>query len=651
EGVAGGGGQQKAMALWKWFRVLMSATGGSYAYEGPLRGEGLVWDPHKIFACYGHHQCDGLSWAMVGLWRSVGYVGFDECTHGHTTAALRYRDDDGVLRYHSFDPQARYYYWYSKLKRVGTRSMPAMRGMVYRHITAPRLLHSTRTSLRVGEVRDRRWDNTGHVIPHTKDKWKAEKTKYYAYRPGRTDGVYAAVGEEVQTLEALTDPAGYTRQLWTGSRGTACSAPEKGKATLHPAKAGETAEFVYRLTPPFPVADAKVECRLLATGRDDVCRLWLSRDGKQWKRIYYKAKPGEEPISLNIGRGARLARRPDVYTDYEFFVKAEFRTDGDVRGVGMTGLTVTAWRQLSKRALPNLRPGENWLRVDAAKLEADLALELDLRWSVKGKPFVQTRRITEFPHYFRVDVADAEERVLGNYDKNFNDGDVRMERLRFRLVPAPAEASPSLPEADGKAAFAASCPHPAKMVNPRTDRRPEPKDEREVNGFLPQGDCAGTVDEAAMKKLIAHLPGNREKDWRAVEDLGDYPGAVDALLAALPKANIDQTLFICKALARIRPRKAVGPLLAKWKLVPGGTPGTRYIPDTLAAIGDRSVVPHLVAPLKKCRFGHRLHVARALGILGGDEAEKALEDLAANDPFLGVREEAKRALAKLRAAK
>ena len=60
------------------------------------------------------------------------------------------------------------------------------------------------------------------------------------------------------------------------------------------------------------------------------------------------------------------------------------------------------------------------------------------------------------------------------------------------------------------------------------------------------------------------------------------------------------------------------------------------------------MVPELIAPLKRCRFDFRFHIAHALGILGGPEAEKALENLALGDPFPAVRREAQRALAALR---
>ena len=170
----------------------------------------------------------------------------------------------------------------------------------------------------------------------------------------------------------------------------------------------------------------------------------------------------------------------------------------------------------------------------------------------------------------------------------------------------------------------------------------------ETSGFFPQS-RARDDDDAAMNALVEKLRSAKVTErWLAAEDLGSYPKAVEALCQALPKADIDLTLFICKALAQIGDQKAVEPLLAKWKLGAAGAPGTRYIPDALAAIGDRRVVPALIAPLAGHRWDFRLHIAHALGILGGPEAEKALEDLAANDPLRAVREEAAEGLKQLR---
>ena len=74
EGVQDKRDEEKALALWKWFRILVSGTGGAYAYEQETNWKRPVFDPHKIFTVYGHHQCDGQSWAMVPLWRAAGYM-------------------------------------------------------------------------------------------------------------------------------------------------------------------------------------------------------------------------------------------------------------------------------------------------------------------------------------------------------------------------------------------------------------------------------------------------------------------------------------------------------------------------------------------------------------------------------------------------
>jgi hypothetical protein len=646
----------------------MSSTGGSYAYEGPRGEETLCADPHKIFTVYGHHQCDGLSWAMVSLWRAAGYMALDECTLGHTTAALRYRDADGNLRYHSFDPQRRYYHWDEQNQRVATRSIPVMRGMVFRHLTAPRELHSLRTSLRMGETLRRQWQNEGRLVPSGKDKVAAAEQGYYACTPGKTSGVYAAVGQEIQTFVPEMRPETFARSLYEGSRNAACSPAEEGQATLHPQQAGQTAQFIYRLAPPYVVADAGCEVTLVKGEPADLCRLLVSTDGARWTPVYTKERAGQEHVGIDLGRQAWRKGLPNVYTAYNFWLKFEFKTLHDVRKVGIADLQIVVCRMLNKRTLPNLRPGENVLKVTADRIADGLGLALSIEYRVDGRLRKETRFIRRFPYYFRIHTADVPEEVRQDYDQHFNEGRLQMTATTMRLRPlegGPATAGPSrlspsengtvppqedsLDQRAALAAFARSYPHPADLTRRHAAERPE-RDVRETSGFFPQSDEVRN-DDQAMQALIGDLrSGGVERRWMAAEDLGAYPKALDVLLGALPQADADLTIFLCKALARLKDHRAVGPLAAKWKRAPGGAPGTRYIPDVLAAIGDRSVVPALIVPLKKCRFDYRFHVAHALGILGGPEAERALQDLARNDPFPAVREEAARALSALRAS-
>jgi hypothetical protein len=657
EGVAAKSDQDKALALWKWCRILLSATGLGYAREGPRGSDRICCDPHKILTVYGHHQCDGLSWTMVPLWRAAGYMALDECTFGHTTAALRYRDADGELRYHSFDLKRNYYHWDEQKQRVATRSLPVMRGMVFRHVTTPRELHSLWTSLRPDEIVRRQWQNEGHIVPNGGDRNEsaAEHEAYYAYRPGRSSGVYAAAGEEVQTLVPAGRPETFAQGLAEGSRNVACSRPAEGLATFHPQKPGEPAEFVYRFAPPYVVADARCEVTLLKAARPDLCRLLVSRDGAAWTPLATQDQPGQQRVAADLGREAWTKDLPNVYTAYAFFLKLQLQTAGDVRKTGFRDLAVVVHRMLNKRALPNLRPGKNVWKVTADRIAQGLALELAVEYRIDGRPRSEIRIARRFPYYFSIDVPDVPEEVRADYDERFNEGRLQMTAITMRLRwlggegkgDGEADQTPPLPAAAALAAFAQSSPHPADLTRKLTER-PE-RDVRQTDGFFPQSDETRD-DEAALRALIRELRGPYvPRQWLAAEDLGAYPKALDELLAVLPGADSDLTLFLCKALAEIKDRRAVGPLLQKWKRVPGGAPGTRYIPDALAAIGDPSAVPYLTAALGKCRFDLRFHIAHALGGLGGPEAERALQDLARNDPFPAVREEAGRALAHLRA--
>jgi len=607
EGAAEKSDQDKALAIWKWFRILVSATGGEYAYEGPPGAEILCHDPHKIFTVYGHHQCDGQSWAMVDLWRAAGYMALDECTYGHTTAALRYRDADGELRYHSFDPQRRYYHWDAQNERVATRSIPVMRGMVYRHLTAPRELHSLRTSLRIGETIERRWTNEGHVVPSGRDKRAAMRTPYYAHRPGKTDGVYASAGEEIQTLVAAAGP----ERLATGT---------------------------WRLPGPYTVAEARIRATLAKGSAGDPSRLSISRDGKAWDAVYAKESIGEESVDIPIGWEAWEGGRPNVFTAYTFSVKAE----------GLKDLSIQVHRMLNKRTLPHLRPGENVVRITADRIDPAYALEIAIAYRIDGEAIRVVRNVTRIPYAFAVHVPDVPEVVRDDYDQAWNEGRLRMESIAMRLVPR-AEAAPSPPPLDEDAiarAFARSDPHPADMTRREPAERPE-RDVRETSGFFPQADGISRDRRALEAAIERFRTATREEKWIAAEDLGGFPDALDVLLEALPDADGDLTIFLAKAISRIRDPRAIEPLLRKWARAPGGAPGTRYIPEALAAIGDRRVVPALIAPLERCRFDYRFHIAHALGILGGPEAEAGLRDLAANDPSAPVREEAVRALGRL----
>ena len=660
EGVADKSDQAKALALWKWFRILVSGTGGGYAYEDVGGKWQIVKDPHKILTVYGHHQCDGQSWAMVPLWRAAGYMAFDQCHHGHTIASLRYRDADGRMRYHDLDPQGRFYWWDSKAKRIGTWRMPLATGTVERHVMTPLKVHSLRTSMRVGEGFLLSWQNGGFIVPSGRPMRAINEryARYYEQDSGKGKGIHAVAGEKHQWLTAEPGSSGtFAAQLAEGSVNAACSPYVEGKASIHPKDSGREAVFVYRLPGPYVAADATVHAELIKSRAEDLCRLELSVDGEPWRTIFEEKRVGSEKVDIRLGLAEKKAGKPSVYSGYDVRVRLVCKTDGDVRGVGCGLLALSVRRMLNKRTLPNLMPGENVFRVTADRLPPGRELALELTYRRDGRHRSVVQHITRVPHYFRIDEPGWELRKITNYDQDFNNETVRMVGMEMSVQLPLVRPSASLPAAEAEAKFAKAYPHPNVQPGPREVKAHE-TDVIQTNGFFPQSRERREPDErmtellATFRKSMADAAGRSVAGWRAAQELGCYPAALDELLAALPKANIDMTMFLCKALAQIGDTKAVEPLLAKWKrLAPRGAPGTRYIPDVLAVIGDERVVPALVAPLKECRFDYRFHVAHALGELGGELAEKTLEDLAARDPFRAVREEAKAALAKLRGAR
>lgn len=660
EGVTAKSDEEKALALWKWFRILMSATGGGYAYEGGVPGkEALVFDGHKILTVYGHHQCDGLSWAMVPLWRAAGYIAFDEASHGHTTASLRYRDKDGQHRFHSLDPQERFFWWNADLGVVGNRTLPLMQGSVHRHVTLPQKVHSLRRSLHANEAIEWTWVNEGQVVPSGRSPKDITPGAYYQYRKGKQDGIYACAGTEVQRFSADVSPEGFFSDLSESSENVTSTRLSNGGDLLHPQVAGQRAEAIYRIASAYVGVDATLSADVRRLGSGDTLKLYLSRDGNTWEMIYDKKDTGEAAIRLDLGRESRGRDRPHVYTAYTFYIKAEMLSYTDRVSVGLKTLHVTVHRMLNKRTLPNLMPGENVFKVSADFIRPGKALALSMDYQVMGKKFNAQHTISTFPYYFSIHAKYAGPEIRDNYDTAFGLGDVRMGLIGMRLVDITGEDTPRhlpLSAAQAGKKFEEAHPHPAgkRLIRKRRMKKTE-TDISQTDGFFPQQKSprypSGGDLSTHISQLTEQLRSGKDespKSWRAAEALGNYPEAVDALLAKLPKANIDLTLFICKALAQIGDRKAIGPLLDKWKMAPEGAPGTRYIPDVLAAIGDPAVVPALASKLRHVRFDYRFHIAHALGKLGGPQAEETLLDLSQNDPFPAVRAEAKRGLSALR---
>ena len=190
-----------------------------------------------------------------------------------------------------------------------------------------------------------KWDGDGFVITWDRPPDTIvlnDQTPYFCFRPGRRDGIYAAAGEESQTLDVDTTPQQFAAALFPGSKNFACSVVGSGPALLHPTKEGVTAEFIYRIASPYVAVEGNCEATLAKGNPSDVCRIWLSRDGVHWQPIGEKKEAGDEKVTIDLGRAARAKGRPHVYTAYPFFVKVELSSARNAKGVGIRGLKVAA---------------------------------------------------------------------------------------------------------------------------------------------------------------------------------------------------------------------------------------------------------------------------------------------------------------------
>ncbi len=649
EGVQTESEEAKALALWKWFRILAASAGGGYTFEGEIDTQEIVHDPHKILSVYGHHQCDGLSWAMTALWRAAGFVAFDSCTEGHTVASLRYRDSDGIYRFHDFDPVARFYYWDVQKSRIGTWGIPVMAARVHRHLTAPQNVHTLSRGLKSGESIVFDWQNKGRIIPtglHQRE-YVLEgdyNLRYYSYKEGRRNGVYAVAGEEIQTFRPIPDPLSFRRDLQPDSSNTACSGKDSDASSpeFHPEKAGTPSVFIYRIASPYPLIDGKISATLHMSDPKSSASFSVSRDsGKTWKNVFgAEGIHRGEAVSVELGREARRLSKPDLLTSYGFLVKLELNLpeNADPKKNGISDFEFFAARELNKRTLPNLRDGLNIFRVNAKKHGDSHLLSMKLVCSLDGRRQEIKKNISEFPFYFAVDCGEIPDPPLKSYDEHFNSGKIRMDSISFEAVEADGlTPDASLSGADTEKNFLSAFPHPADLRDMKIMKTVE-SDPRQTDGFLPQRDQSVLKDEARLKELISKLKNapNSER-WKAADELSNYPESADALIECIPDADGDLLLFICKSLAILKDPKAAPALLERWKKAPSGAPGSRYIPDVLASIGNQEYIDEISAPLEKLRFDFRFHIAYAMRKLGGDKARKVLEKIAEEDPFPALR--------------
>ena len=145
-GAENGTDEEKVLAIY-YYSLRVMGHGGDFR-QGPYGQEQPVWDNWMIFHSYSKALCEWWAWFLVDMWKAYNNNwGFDPpwARQGirqrtwrdsrrpgagtHVQAALRYRDADGVFRWHLFDGKMGFYAIPGRLSRIATprKSMPDTR--------------------------------------------------------------------------------------------------------------------------------------------------------------------------------------------------------------------------------------------------------------------------------------------------------------------------------------------------------------------------------------------------------------------------------------------------------------------------------------------------------------------------------------------
>ncbi|MCD6292966.1 MAG: HEAT repeat domain-containing protein [Deltaproteobacteria bacterium] len=392
--------EAKAIAVWQYTQQF--TTAGSPPKE-PAYGNNYIISPLKLLNVYGVHWCDGLSRIMNMTWRSLGYRAEKLYKFGHTLADCRWRDEDGVERWHVFD-LSQHWYLYDRTgghiatpdelaldhsliyfpSRTPVPSRPSPLQPSYVHAGHLKINpHDMGVNLRNGESIHFLWGNEGKPYYDLFKKAGKSDPAHGPYPLAYGNGRLVYTPDFTATTFSSGD--------FPGSVNLVARAGEKSP-NLHPRVAGEKSSLVFKVSLPYVIADAWLDLRGCRTSNDDMINFFVSVDGgKSWCPIWHaEDKPGRfSRQKINFCRSFDPAnkKKPSFITPfgrYDYLLKVEMLAHDEPYGCGLDSLSVTTVFQHNLFALPMLHPGENQISVNG-KLREGISLKVSYVWNDSRK--------------------------------------------------------------------------------------------------------------------------------------------------------------------------------------------------------------------------------------------------------------------------
>ncbi len=457
-GAENGTEEQKALAVY-YHALRVLGHGGDY-FQGPAGAEEPVWDAWMISHVYPKALCEWWGWFLIDLWKAQnGNWSFDPKTAvarkvglsaetekppvpgagSHVQAALRYKDADGVDRWHLFDGNVGFFSRAPGFDRVASpeeikagypeiltkphkpphpymvlstshgdaESDPAFRkfmGNTYPFAYSGarrRTKYGTDFDLRVGESLRRQWYDDGKAVAAKRHKDIAVLANIdggmkYMYPNGTPKDPY---NWPVQRPYFKTYPGLGLNKPFGNAYHVYAPAPKEG---------------VYRIRNIYPYAESFV--RGEAKGEVEIA--FSLDEGKTWIDVHR----GAGAFAVDLGKGRwdqglpstyNMPDRDSQFCDYWDVAKFDavrftgFQYQVRVRGP-VSALRFENTLQCNIGMLPTLLPGANRITVEGESLPAGAALKIEYAWMEGAETKTRVETATKLPHVFDIEVKEKD---------------------------------------------------------------------------------------------------------------------------------------------------------------------------------------------------------------------------------------------------
>jgi hypothetical protein len=366
--------REKARAVWE--------------FQRNHRFHATTWDREcddavKVYNIYGYTLCGNDAKVISDLWKAAGVRTRRGYPVGHVVAEAFYdgeyhlldgdehaiylrrdnttiaseaevvRDHDLVKRTHTYG-----------IERRDSRATDEFSASLYgyegqrRGELGGRSKHTMAYTLRPGESIEWRWDHIGKQYTAGTEapdgKWRKDGEGDLAVWGERAyDNMRNGIMRYVPNLEDSI----YRKAVESESNiTTAC---EDGvRPAIHPSKTRQSAYVIWRIASAYVIVGGKIEARFHRKGAEDLLRVKLSRDAKQWETLWTARTAGD--FRHEVIFDDKLSQRGSP--QYEYFLQVEMESNTEKGDVGIDSIEFTTDVQMSLLGLPELELGENLVR-------------------------------------------------------------------------------------------------------------------------------------------------------------------------------------------------------------------------------------------------------------------------------------------------